>query len=95
MTYTREFKIDAIELIKKNELSLNKASKMLRVTLPVLAGWKKEYEADPDHAFEDTKVTRAENAEIKHLRREVSRLMAERDIFFRVATYFNGQGSQV
>jgi transposase len=47
-----------------------------------------EFAADPQHAFPGQGVMKPEQQEIERLRREVSKLKAERDILKKAAAFF-------
>jgi transposase len=54
----------------------------------VLRKWVKEFTADPQHAFPGQGVMKPEQQEIERLRREVTRLKAERDILKKATAFF-------
>ena len=64
------------------------ASRDLGVHISSLRDWVEAYRADPDHAFPGHGQMKPEAAEIAQLRREVTRLKAERDILKKAAAYF-------
>jgi transposase len=78
--FTREFKLEAVRLIKDRGVSVAQASHDLGVHGTVLRNWVKDFAADPEQAFPGRGQQKAEQAEIARLKREVARLKAERDI---------------
>jgi transposase len=54
----------------------------------VLRKWVKEFSAEPVQAFPGQGQMKAEQLEINRLRREVSKLKAERDILKKAAAFF-------
>jgi transposase len=54
----------------------------------VVRRWVKELEADQQQAFPGHGQQKAEQAEITRLRREVTKLKAERNILKKAAAYF-------
>lgn len=83
-----EFKIEAVRLIKERGLSVAQASRDLEVHENVLRKWVKEFAADPAQAFPGPGQLKPEQLEIERLRREVTKLKAERDILKEAAAYF-------
>ena len=77
--FTREFKQEAVRLIKERGVSYAQASQDLDVHQSQLAGWVKLLADDPHHAFPGQGQMKPEQLEITRLRREVSKLKAERD----------------
>ena len=86
--YTREFKFEAVKLIRDRGVSFAQASRDLGVHPNVLRKWVTGYEADPVQAFPGQGQMKPEQAEIERLRREVTKLKAERDILKKAAAYF-------
>ena len=58
----------------------------------VLRKWVKEFADDPQHAFPGHGQMKPEQAEIARLKREVTKLKAERDILKKAAAYFAKEG---
>src|SRR5437660_6041153 len=78
--FTREFKLEAVRLIKERGVSYAQASKDLGVHPTQLRNWVKQLADDPQHAFPGQGQMKPEQLEIAQLKREVLRLKAERDI---------------
>jgi transposase len=87
-TFGREFKIEAVKLIRERGVSAAQAARDLDVHENVLRKWVKEFAADPGHAFPGLGQMKPEQVEIERLRREVIKLKAERDILKKAAAYF-------
>lgn len=87
-SYTREFKFEAVKLIRDRGVSYAQASRDLGVHANVLRKWVADYEADPAQAFPGQGQMKPEATEIERLRREVTKLKAERDILKKAAAYF-------
>lgn len=64
------------------------ASRDIDVHENVLRKWVKEFGSDPKQAFPGHGRKRPEQLEIERLRREVTKLKAERDILKKAAAYF-------
>jgi len=86
--FTREFKLEAVRLIKDRGVSVAQASQDLGVHGTVLRSWVKAFAEDPQQAFPGHGQQKPEAAEIARLKREVARLKAERDILKKAAAYF-------
>ena len=78
--YTREFKLETVNMMKGRGVSLAQAARDLDIRHTVLRRWVKEFGADPQHAFPGLGQMKPEQQEIDRLRKEVVRLKAERDI---------------
>jgi transposase len=83
--FTREFKLEAVKLIKERGVGYAQASQDLGVHQTVLRNWVKEFAGDPQHSFPGHGQ---QKAEIARLKREVVKLKAERDILKKAAAYF-------
>ena len=86
--FTREFKLEAVRLIKERGVSYTQASEDLGVHQTQLRGWVKAFADDPQQAFPGQGQMKPEQLEIARLRREVTKLKAERDILKKAAAYF-------
>src|SRR5437762_13693156 len=78
--FTREFKLEAVRLIKERGVSYVQASQDLSVHVSQLRDWVKKLADDPQHAFPGHGQMKPEQLEIARLKREVTKLKAERDI---------------
>ena len=86
--FTREFKLEAVKLIKERGVSYMQAAQDLGVHQSVLRTWVKGFEADPQQSFTGHGQMKPEQLEIAQLKREVIKLKAERDILKKAAAYF-------
>ncbi len=86
--FTREFKLEAVRLVKDRGVSVAQASHDLDVHGTVLRSWVKAFAEDPQQAFPGHGQMKPEQAEIARLKREVTKLKAERDILKKAAAYF-------
>ena len=87
-TFSREFKIEAVRLVRERGVSVPQAARDLDVHENVLRKWVKDLAADPQGAFPGQGQMKPEQLEIERLRREVAKLKAERDILKKAAAYF-------
>jgi len=86
--FTREFKIEAVRLIKDRGVAVAQAARDLDVHENVLRKWVKEFSTEPDQAFPGNGQMKADQVEIARLRKEVAKLKAERDILKKAAAFF-------
>jgi transposase len=86
--FSREFKIEAVKLVRERGVSVAQAGRDLDVHENVLRKWVKEFGSDPAQAFSGQGQMKPEQLEIERLRREVNKLRAERDILKKAAAFF-------
>ena len=87
-TFGREFKLEAVRLVKERGVSVAQAARDLDLHENVLRKWVRDIAADPQHAFPGHGQMKPEQLEIDRLRKEVAKLKAERDILKKAAAYF-------
>jgi len=78
--FTREFKVEAVKLVRERGVAVKQAARDLDVHENVLRKWVKDFASDPPHAFPGKGQMKPDQLEIERLRREVQKLKAERDI---------------
>ncbi len=86
--FSREFKLEAVRLVRERGVSAAQAARDLELHENVLRKWIKEFSADPQYAFPGHCQMRPEQLEIERLRREVRKLKAERDILKKATAFF-------
>ena len=86
--FSREFKLEAVRLVRERGVAVAQAARDLDVHENVLRKWVRELSADPVQAFPGNGQMKPEQLEIARLRREVAKLKAERDILKKAAAYF-------
>jgi transposase len=86
--FTREFKVEAVKLVRDRGVSAAQAARDLGVHENVLRKWVKEFGSDPVQAFPGLGQMKPEQLEIDRLRREVQKLKAERDILKKATAFF-------
>ena len=89
--FTREFKLEAVRLIKDRGVSYGQASQDLGVHPSQLRDWVKKFGDDPQHAFPGPGQMKPEQLKIARLKREVIKLKAERDILKKAAVGSSGR----
>jgi transposase len=86
--FSREFKVEAVRLVRERGVSAAQAARDLDVNENVLRKWVKELAAASADAFPGHGQMKPEQLEIDRLRREVAKLKAERDILKKAAAFF-------
>ena len=87
-SFSREFKVEAVRLVRDRRVSVAQAARDLDVHENLLRKWVKQLADDPLEAFPGHGKMKAAEAEIAQLKREVQKLKAERDILKKAAAYF-------
>jgi len=87
-SFSKEFKLEAVRLVKERGVTVAQAARDLDVHPNVLRLWVKEFSSDPRDAFPGHGRMKPEQLELERLRREVIKLKAERDILKKAAAYF-------
>jgi transposase len=75
-SFSREFKLEAVRLVRQRGVSIAQASRDLDLHANMLRKWVKDFAADPAQAFPGQGQMKPEQAEIERLRREVAKLKA-------------------
>jgi transposase len=86
--FSREFKLEAVKLVRDRGVTAAQASRDLDVHANVLRKWVREAETDLAQAFPGNGQVKPEQLEVVRLRKEVAKLKAERDILKKAAAYF-------
>jgi transposase len=87
-TFTREFKLEAVRMVKERGLAKAQVARDIGVHANVLKNWLDQHDADPQGAFGGTSAKTLEIAQIEQLKRELNRVTAERDILKKAVAYF-------
>ena len=86
--FTREFRLEAVRLIRERRVSYAQPSAEWKVHPTQLRNWVKAFADDPQHTFPGQGQMKPEQLEIARLKREVIKLRTERDILRKAAAYF-------
>jgi transposase len=86
--FSREFKLEAVRLVKDRGVSVAQAARDLDVHENVLRKWMRELAGDARYAFPGKGVMKPEQAELERLKKENAKLRMERDILKKAAAYF-------
>ena len=87
-TYTREFKVEAVQLVTQKGYSVAEAARSLGVHETLLRSWKQALQAQGEQAFPGQGTPPAVEEELRRLRAQNKRLQAERDILKKAAAFF-------
>ena len=71
--FSREYKLEAVKLIKERGVSVVQAARDLGVRENLLRRWARELSFDPQHAFPGQGLMKPDQAEIDQLRKEYER----------------------
>ena len=88
--YTREFKLEAVRLLRQGEKPAARLAMELGVKRTLLYRWRDEVAARGDAAFSSHpgRKPSAQATEVARLRRELAAVREERDILKKAAAYF-------
>jgi transposase len=97
-TYTAEFKLEALELLKGSEKSAGQIERELGITPGLLVKWLAKYQAEAKRGSGseiDLELTDLEAAkrEITRLKRTVMELEEEREILKKAVSIFSRRGA--
>ena len=87
-TYTAEFKTEAVQLVTEQGYSVAEAARSLGIHETLLRSWKQALEAKGPDAFPGQGKLPAIEEELRRLRAENKRLLAERDILKKATAFF-------
>jgi len=87
-TYTPEFKAEAVKLVTEQDYSVAEAARSLGLNENLIRNWKQALETKGTDAFPGQGQLPAVEDELRRLRAENKRLLAERDILKKAAAFF-------
>ena len=79
-TYTREFKLETVRLVKSNGKPMSQIAQDLGVSDSALYHWCKRLADQGEQAFPGSGPQTAQEEELRRLRRELEVIRQERDI---------------
>ena len=88
-SFTKEFKVKAVRLLTEGRCSVAQVARDLGIRDTMLGRWKQELAQSPAGAFPGNGQGRADEEELRQLRRENARLRMERDILKKAAALFS------
>ena len=88
--YTREFKLEAVRLLREGDKPASQVAMALGVKRTLLYRWRDAVAAHGDAAFRGTpgRKPSAQATEVARLKRELAAVREERDILKKAAAYF-------
>ena len=86
--YSKEFKLDAISLVKDQGYSRIEVARSLSINADMLTRWIKASETDDGQSFRGNGKLTAEQLELRRLREENKRLKMEKEILKKAAAFF-------
>ncbi len=88
--YSKEFKLEAIRLLREGQKPVTELAKELGVKRTFLYRWRDQLENNGIDSFKNKKgrPRKEEESEISRLRRELEIVKEERDILKKAAAYF-------
>ncbi len=90
-SFSKDFKLEAVKLVKEGGLSASRAAKDLGVYETCLRRWMKQYEIDQGKGPAGA-LTTAEKEELRRLRRENRTLRMEREVLKKATAFFAKEG---
>jgi transposase len=93
-TYTKEFKLEALELLKTSGKSAAQIERELGITQGMLLKWRDRYQVKQENGQARLEISdlEAAQAEIRRLRRELKVAEQERDILKKAVSIFSKMG---
>jgi len=86
--YSKEFKLDAISLVKDQGYTRIEAAKSLGIDRQLIGRWIKEEETEGEESFRGQGKLSPEQLEIRRLKEENKRLKMEKEILKKAAAFF-------
>ena len=90
--FSREFKIEAVQLVKKRDGKVTEVANNLGIHPVLLHRWIREYSDDPEYAFPGQGKLKTPDEELHRLKKENKDLREERDILKKALAIFSKQG---
>ena len=87
-TYTREFKVEALQLLAKGGKSAAELERELGITKGMLLKWRDRYKVNGQQQSLEPSDLEAAHAEIRRLKRDLEVTTQERDILKKVIAIF-------
>ena len=87
--YDLEFKLEAVRMASEPGITNREVERRLGIGQGVLSRWKRELRNDSTHAFVGKGHSKAEDEQVRRLKRENERLRRERDILKKAVAIFS------
>ena len=88
-TYTREFKLEAVQLVKSSGKPMSQIARELGVSDSALSRWCQQLAEQGEQAFPGSGHQTAQEEELRRLKRELEITRQERDILKKVVSIFS------
>lgn len=88
-TFTKEFKLEAVELAQSSQKSLTQIANDLGIADSTLHHWCKQFGAHGEHSFVGSGHQLPQEEELRHLKRENELLRQERDVLKKAIGIFS------
>ena len=86
--YSREFKVEAVRLVTDQSCPVAQVARDLNLHENLLRKWVRESATTSHQEVSPSKDTANQQAEINRLKKELTKLMMERDIMKKARAYF-------
>lgn len=86
--YSKEFKLDAVSLVKEQGYTQSEAARSLGINAKLISRWIIEYTNNDDKAFRGNGKLTEEQLELRRLREENKRLKMEKEILKKATAFF-------
>ena len=87
--YTREFKLEAVQLVKSSGKPMSQIARELGISDSALYHWSKQLAEEGEQAFPGSGHQSAQEEEIRRLKRELDITRQERDILKKVVSIYS------
>ena len=87
--FSREFKAEAVRMVREGGLNLAEVAKDLEIRPDMLRRWKRQVETAGVGAFPGSGRLAPDDEEARRLRRELQRVREERDILKKALAIFS------
>src|SRR5712691_3417544 len=87
--YTREFKVEAVQLVKSSGKPMSQVARELGISDSALYHWSKQLADQGEQAFPGSGHQTAQEEELRRLKRELDITRQERDILKKVVSIFS------
>ncbi len=87
--YTREFKVEAVQLVKSSGKPMSQVARELGISDSALYHWSKQLADQGEQAFPGSGHQTAQEEEIRRLKQELEVTRQERDILKKVVSIFS------
>jgi len=87
--FSKEFKLDVVNMIKLEEKSVQVLSDELGIHSVTLYSWIRQYEKDKEEAFPGEGKLKSSDEEVRKLRRQLADVTEERDILKKAISIFS------